>query len=97
MRRSGIRSEPTDTRMIRFLLRFIGLCLLATAFVFFVYDGTESIANQHMLYMKVGDAWAMVDQNSLNGAEVYVMHADGSSPVTAICGMKSTSSPSSGM
>ena len=43
--------------MIRFLLRFIGLCLLATAFVFFVYDGTESIANQHMIYMKVGDAW----------------------------------------
>ena len=69
--RHTVRS-PTDTLMIRFLLRFIGLCLLATAFVFFVYDGTESIANQHMLYMKVGDAWAMVDQNSLNGAEEWV-------------------------
>ena len=36
--------------MIRFLLRFVGLCLLATAFVFFVYDGTKSIANQHLVY-----------------------------------------------
>ncbi len=39
--------------MIRFLLRFIGLCLLATAFVFFVYDGTKSIANQHLVYIEV--------------------------------------------
>ena len=52
--------------MIRFLLRFVGLCLLATAFVFFVYDGTKSIANQHLVYIKVGDVWAIIDQNSLN-------------------------------
>jgi hypothetical protein len=52
--------------MIRFLLRFIGLCLLATAFVFFVYDGTKSIANHALVYTKVGDAWAIIDQNSLN-------------------------------
>jgi hypothetical protein len=51
--------------MIRFLLRFIGLCLLATAFVFFVYDGTKSIANQQLIYMKVTDVWANVDQNTL--------------------------------
>jgi len=52
--------------MIRFLLRFIGLCLLATAFVFFVYDGTKSIANQQLIYVKVSDVWAIIDQNSLN-------------------------------
>jgi hypothetical protein len=52
--------------MIRFLLRFVGLCLLATAFVLFVYDGTKSIANQQFIYMKLADAWAIVDQNSLN-------------------------------
>jgi hypothetical protein len=52
--------------MIRFLLRFIGLCLLALAFIFFVYDGTKTIANQQLIYMKVSDAWAIVDQNSLN-------------------------------
>jgi hypothetical protein len=52
--------------MIRFLLRFIGLCLLATAFVFLVYDGTKSIANHQVLYTKVDDVWAIIDQNSLN-------------------------------
>src|SRR5579872_2735776 len=52
--------------MIRFLFRFIGLCLLATAFVFFVYDGTKSIANQQFIYVKVGEVWAIIDQNSLD-------------------------------
>ncbi len=60
--------------MIRFLLRFIGLCLLATAFFFFVYDGTKSIANQHIVYMKVGEVWADVDQNSLNRLQDWVKH-----------------------
>jgi hypothetical protein len=58
--------------MIRFLLRFIGLCLLALAFVFFVYDGTKSIANQHLVYARAAEVWAMVDQNSLNAAQAYV-------------------------
>ncbi len=58
--------------MIRFLLRFIGLCLLATAFVFFVYDGTKSIANHDLVYTKVVDAWAIVDQNSLNGLQTWL-------------------------
>ena len=52
--------------MIRFLLRFLGLCLLATAFVFFVYDGTKSIANQQFVYTKVERVWAIIDQHSLN-------------------------------
>jgi len=58
--------------MIRFLLRFIGLCLLATAFVFFVYDGTKSIANQHLVYARVSEVWAMVDQGSLNLAQNWL-------------------------
>lgn len=58
--------------MIRFLLRFIGLCLLATAFVLFVYDGTKSIANQHLVYGRVGEVWAMVDQGSLNLAQNWL-------------------------
>ena len=61
-----ITVPATGTIMIRFLLRFIGLCLLALAFIFFVYDGTKSIANQQVITMKVSDAWAIVDQNSLN-------------------------------
>jgi hypothetical protein len=58
--------------MIRFLLRFLGLCLLATAFFFLVYDGTKSIANQHLVYIKVGDVWAIVDQDSLNHAQAWL-------------------------
>jgi hypothetical protein len=58
--------QRTRVAMIRFVLRFIGLFLLATAFVFFVYDGTKSIANHQFVYTKVGDVWAIVDQNSLN-------------------------------
>ena len=58
--------------MIRFLLRFLGLCLLATAFVFFVYDGTKSIANHQFVYTKVGDVWAIIDQNSLNFAQNWL-------------------------
>jgi hypothetical protein len=52
--------------MIRFLLRFLGLLLLATAFVFFVYDGTKSIANQQIVYLRVSELWADIDQHSLN-------------------------------
>jgi len=52
--------------MFRFLLRFLGLCLLATAFVFFVYDGTKSIANQQFVYVRVNELWADIDQHSLN-------------------------------
>ena len=58
--------------MIRFLLRFIGLCLLATAFVCLVYDGTKTIANQQLIIMKVSDAWAIVDQTSLNAVQNWL-------------------------
>ena len=58
--------------MIRFLFRFVGLCLLATAFVLFVYVGTKSIANHEVLYTRLGDVWAIVDQNSLNGVQDWL-------------------------
>jgi hypothetical protein len=57
------------TPMIRFVLRFLGLCLLATAFVFFVYDGTKSIANQQFVPLKVSELWADIDQHSLNAVQ----------------------------
>jgi hypothetical protein len=58
--------------MIRFLLRFIGLCILALAFVLFVYDGTKSIVNQHVVYAKLVEVWAMVDQTTLNQAQIWL-------------------------
>jgi len=58
--------------MLRFLLRFIGLCVLATAFFFLVYDGTKSIANQTLVYTRVSEAWAMVDQKHLDVAQSWL-------------------------
>jgi len=51
--------------MIRFLLRFLGLLSLALGFIFLVYDGTKSIADQRLYISKVADAWAIVHEGSL--------------------------------
>ena len=41
--------------MIRFILRSLGLWILAAGFVFFVYDGTKSIAGNQLYVTKLGD------------------------------------------
>jgi hypothetical protein len=51
--------------MIRFLLRAFGLLLVAAAFFFFVYDGTQWIANGKFSKTSVGYIWNQVNQNSL--------------------------------
>lgn len=51
--------------MIRFVLRSLGLLTLAAAFVFFIYDGTKSIAGNELHVTKLGDAWSAVHQTSL--------------------------------
>ena len=51
--------------MIRFLLRFLGLWLLAAGFVAFIYDGTKSIADNTLYYTRISDAWSNVHQASL--------------------------------
>jgi hypothetical protein len=51
--------------MIRFLLRFFGLLSLALAFIFLVYDGTKSIADQRLYVTKVVEVWASVHETSL--------------------------------
>ena len=51
--------------MIRFLLRTLGLLFLAAAFIFFVYDGTRSIAANMLQYSKVDEIWSLVHQASL--------------------------------
>jgi hypothetical protein len=55
--------------MIRFLLRFIGLWLLAGGFIFLVYDGTKSIASNAVLMTRVQDVWGNVHQASLLALE----------------------------
>jgi hypothetical protein len=52
--------------MIRFLLRFLGLWILAAAFIFLVYDGAGWVANGAPLHStQVGQLWSNVHQNSL--------------------------------
>ena len=51
--------------MIRFLLRFVGMVLLALAFIFFVYDGTKSIADQRLYITKVAEVWATFHEAGL--------------------------------
>lgn len=51
--------------MIRFLFRFLGLWILAAGFVFFVYDGTKSIAGNALFITKLGDTWNAIHSNSL--------------------------------
>jgi hypothetical protein len=51
--------------MIRFVIRFIGLLLLALAFIFFVYDGTKSIAGSTWYVTKVAEGWANLHERSL--------------------------------
>ncbi len=51
--------------MIRFLLRFLGLWILAAGFIFLVYDGTKSIAGDALFLTRVQDVWGNVHQTSL--------------------------------
>ena len=43
--------------MIRFLFRFLGLICLALAFIFLVYDGNRSIADQMIHLTKFEEIW----------------------------------------
>jgi hypothetical protein len=58
--------------MIRFVFRFLGLLLLALGFIFLVYDGTKSIADQNLYISTVGATWANVHQSSLSALQPAV-------------------------
>jgi hypothetical protein len=50
--------------MIRGFFRLIGLLLLAGAFIFVVYDGARSIADQTLRLTRLGEFWNDVHQAS---------------------------------
>lgn len=50
--------------MIRAIFRFIGLLLLAGGFIFLVYDGARSIADQTLRLTKLGEFWNDIHQAS---------------------------------
>lgn len=51
--------------MIRFFFRFLGLLLLAAAFILVIYDGTKSIAANNFYFTSVRTAWELVNAQSL--------------------------------
>ncbi len=58
--------------MIRFLLRFIGLLLLALAFIFVVYDGIRTISDGALLITKTSYVWNAVNDGSLRMLQALV-------------------------
>lgn len=58
--------------MIRFVLRFVGLVLLALGFLFLVHDGTKSIADQTVYISSVGATWDNIHQSSLTALQPAV-------------------------
>jgi hypothetical protein len=65
--------ERNATPMIRFILRFIGLLCLALGFIFLVYDGTKSIADQTFFYItSVESVWSNVHQGSLSAIQPVI-------------------------
>jgi hypothetical protein len=58
--------------MIRFVLRFVGLLLLALGFIFLVYDGIRSISDGHILLTRTNEVWLIVHDRSLAGFQAMV-------------------------
>jgi hypothetical protein len=51
--------------MIRFVLRFFGLLILALGFIFLVYDGIRSISDGSILLTRTNEVWVAVHDRSL--------------------------------
>jgi hypothetical protein len=58
--------------MIRFLLRFIGLLLLALAFIFVIYDGIRSISDGSFLITKASYVWSALSDRGLQSFQALV-------------------------
>jgi hypothetical protein len=58
--------------MFRFLFRFVGLWLLAGAFIAFVIDGTRSITAGRMVIMPTIEAWLAVSPASLEWLKTVI-------------------------
>jgi hypothetical protein len=63
--------------MIRGFFRLVGLLLLAGGFIFLVYDGARSIADQTLRLTRLGEFWNDIHQTSQQAFRVAV---EGASP-----------------
>jgi hypothetical protein len=59
--------------MIRFLFRLFGLICLAAAFLLLVYDGTKSIAANHLYFTSVRTLWDLVNAASLASLKPLIL------------------------
>jgi ABC-type phosphate transport system permease subunit len=77
--RTGIAGGESDEgmRMIRGFFRLIGLLLLAGGFVFLVYDGARSIADQALRLTRLGEFWNDINQASQRSFQAMI---DGNAP-----------------
>ena len=58
--------------MIRFVLRFVGLLLLALAFIFVIYDGMKSIADGGIYLTRIGQFWIDIHTASFELFQIFV-------------------------
>lgn len=58
--------------MIRFLFRFLGVLILAAAFILLVYDGAKSIADSRIYIYKLGQLWTDINANSLQSLQASI-------------------------
>ncbi len=58
--------------MIRFLLRFLGVLILAAAFILLVYDGAKSIADSRLYIYKLGQFWTDINAGSLQSLQAAI-------------------------
>jgi len=58
--------------MIRFLLRFIGMWLLAGGFVALVLDGVRSIASSSLVMTPLGVTWLTTSEASLASTQQFI-------------------------
>jgi hypothetical protein len=58
--------------MIRFVLRFVGLLLLALGFIFLVYDGIRSISDGSILLTRTSEVWNVIHDRSLVALQTMV-------------------------
>jgi ABC-type phosphate transport system permease subunit len=63
--------------MIRALLRFLGLLLLALAFIFVIYDGMKSIADRTIYSTALSQFWTEIHASSLQAAQAAVERLSG--------------------
>jgi hypothetical protein len=61
--------------MIRGFLRLVGLLLLTGGFIFLVYDGARSVADNTLRLTRIGEFWNDVHQASQQAFQLRVQEA----------------------